>query len=194
MLVVGLGNPGFEYKKTRHNVGFLALDYIAEKMKAKFESYPKFHLAQFSLNGYIHYLMKPMTYMNLSGEAVKFFVENQNVLSTEILVIVDDVNLPVGRVKLKPSGSEGGHNGLRSIIGVIGTNFWRLRIGVGKPISENNNIKLNLADYVLSDIPESDFEIIKRIFNDLPEIISLWILGFGATVMSKINGKDYSSS
>jgi PTH1 family peptidyl-tRNA hydrolase len=133
-VIAGLGNPGPRYKNTRHNAGFAAVERVAERLNAEFAR-EKYHaiLAEARWKDHRFLLMKPMTYMNLSGESVARAVRYNNVDLCDLLVVVDDVNLEVGRLRLRPAGSAGGHNGLKSIIDHLGTNeFPRLRIGVGE--------------------------------------------------------------
>lgn len=133
-VIAGLGNPGPRYRNTRHNAGFTAVDRVAEKLNAEVarEKYRAL-IAETEWKGERLLLIKPMTYMNLSGESVARAVRYNNVELCDLLVVVDDVNLELGRLRLRPAGSAGGHNGLRSIIEHLGTDeFPRLRIGVGQ--------------------------------------------------------------
>ena len=134
-LVVGLGNPGQKYANTRHNMGFLTVDLLAEKAgvklnKVKFKS--AYNIIPFA--GCKCLVMKPQTYMNLSGEAVREAVQFYKIPADHVLVIYDDVSLPVGKLRVRPTGSAGGHNGIKNIIAHLGTqNFPRVKIGVGAP-------------------------------------------------------------
>ncbi|MEG2176418.1 MAG: aminoacyl-tRNA hydrolase [Oscillibacter sp.] len=134
-LIAGLGNPGQKYASTRHNMGFLAVDLLAEQQKVKLNKV-KFHAAYniFSFGGARCLVMKPQTYMNLSGEAVREAAQFYKIPADHVLVIHDDVDLAVGRLRLRPSGSAGGHNGLKNIIAQLSTQeFPRIKIGVGDP-------------------------------------------------------------
>ena len=153
-LVVGLGNPGAKYEHTRHNMGFLTVDLLAEQAgvklnKVKFKS--AYNIIPFA--GSKCLVMKPQTYMNLSGEAVREAVQFYKIPADHVLVIYDDVSLPVGKLRVRPTGSAGGHNGIKSIIAQLGTEeFPRIRVGVGaKP-----NPQYDLADWVLSKFSEED--------------------------------------
>lgn len=134
-LIVGLGNPGNEYAETRHNVGFMAVDCLAEKycfspFKAKFDGL----IADGSIGGEKVLLLKPQTYMNLSGEAVHEAAQFYKIPADHVLVIYDDVSLPVGKLRVRPTGSAGGHNGIKNIIAHLGTQeFPRIKIGTGAP-------------------------------------------------------------
>ncbi len=135
-LIVGLGNPGREYEATRHNAGFWWVDEFASKHGANFKSDAKFHglIARASLYGQEVYLLKPQTFMNVSGRAVGAVAQFYKIEAAQILVVHDELDLPPGSAKLKLGGGHGGHNGLKDIIAHLGTkDFWRLRLGVGHP-------------------------------------------------------------
>ncbi len=135
-LIVGLGNPGREYEATRHNAGFWWVDEFASKHGANYKSDAKFHglIARASLHGQDVYLLKPQTFMNVSGRAVGAVAQFYKIEADQILVVHDELDLPPGSAKLKLGGGHGGHNGLKDIIAHLGTkDFWRLRLGVGHP-------------------------------------------------------------
>lgn len=163
-LVVGLGNPGKEYDLTYHNVGFMVLDKMAEKLgltfsKKKMDSY----FAEGFLNNQKIMLIKPTTYMNLSGNSVVQFVRKFKLQSSDITVVCDDIDLPKGKVRFRLNGSGGTHNGLKSIVfSLNSTNFKRVKIGIGR---EQN---VDLKDYVLSKI---DDESLKIIYQSIDEAI-----------------------
>ena len=151
MIIAGLGNPGAEYANTRHNAGFWAADAIAARLRANFSPWKNHALVgELTLHGQVHLLIKPQTYMNLSGEAVAALMLENNVAPSELLVIVDDINLPTGRIRIRASGSDGGHNGLKSIINHIGKN-WRLRICGDNRLAKSDSHD-NLALYALLGI------------------------------------------
>ena len=147
-LIVGLGNPGKEYERTRHNAGYRAIDILADKLGAKIDK-GKFQglYAQTVYGGKKLYLLKPLTYMNLSGRSVLQLSAYFNIPPQRIIVLFDDISLPPGRLRIRANGSAGGHNGIKSIIAEVGSqNFPRVKIGVGsKP-----NPEFDLADWVLS--------------------------------------------
>ena len=155
-LIVGLGNPTKEYENTRHNAGFMALDYIADRLnvnikKNKFDAL----FADTKLNDKRIFLVKPQTYMNLSGESVFKFVSFYKIFIENIVVISDDISLPVGKIRIRRKGSHGGHNGLKNIINLLGSdNFPRIKIGVGAKPSD-----WNLADWVLSKFSNDELRI-----------------------------------
>jgi PTH1 family peptidyl-tRNA hydrolase len=151
-LIVGLGNPGLEYSATRHNMGFLCLDRLATKHRLRFTGKrAKSVLARGAISGHDVALAKPQTYMNLSGESVRELLRLYGMPTKSLVVVYDDVDLPVGTVRIRERGGPGTHNGMRSIVDEIGsTDFPRLRIGVGMPTDGQN-----LADYVLG-LPSPD--------------------------------------
>jgi PTH1 family peptidyl-tRNA hydrolase len=134
-LIVGLGNPGAKYAQTRHNLGFLVLDHIAEHFDQKFTNEPKFtsHLLKLDVQGETLILTKPQTMMNLSGQAVRQLAQFYKVTTSDIWVIQDDIDLDFGKLRIRQGGSSGGHNGLKSIIEYIGEEFVRFKIGVANP-------------------------------------------------------------
>lgn len=145
-LIVGLGNPGEAYSNTRHNIGFMVLDALASKTNCHFEAVKYAEKAQFRLAGRTFILIKPNTFMNLSGKAVRYWLSELNIPIDQLLVITDDLALPFGKIRLKAKGSDGGHNGLKSIQELLNTQlFARLRMGIDANFSKGKQ-----ADYVLS--------------------------------------------
>lgn len=198
MLIVGLGNPGKEYENTRHNVGFWSVDKLASFFTAVFSPVRKYkaEIASFCYKSETHYLLKPMTYMNNSGDAVWAFLEDKQTEASSILVIEDDINLPIGRVRLRANGSAGGHNGLKSIISRIGEDFWRLRIGVGKPKSEENDGASEhekLISHVLGEISQGEARILKQVIDQVPEIAQYWLSNEGNKAMNKYNSMVFEN-
>ena len=146
VVVVGLGNPGDRYKDTYHNIGFKAVDALAQDCSFEWKSEPKFHatVAKGIKGGIRFHLLKPMTYMNLSGESVRSYLSFTKLPVSSLIVVLDCADLPLGEVRYRPYGSSGGHNGLKSIDSLLGTNqYKRLRLGIGREPT------LPLADYVL---------------------------------------------
>ncbi len=151
-LFVGLGNIGTEYDQTRHNIGFMAMDALAEKYNVKFELKRLAYHASFRLKGKEIHLIKPTTYMNLSGKAIQFWLTHEKIPIENLVVITDDLALPVGKLRLKQQGSHGGHNGLRNIEEVLGTRQYnRLRFGIGDEFSKGKQV-----DFVLGKFSESE--------------------------------------
>ncbi|HJD56057.1 MAG TPA: aminoacyl-tRNA hydrolase [Rickettsia endosymbiont of Pyrocoelia pectoralis] len=170
MLIIGLGNPGKEYERTRHNIGFIAVDKLAEQYNSSFSSKKKFNceIAESSSNSQKLIFIKPSTYMNLSGKSVISVKTYYNIPLEKIFVIHDDIDLDIGRIKCKTGGGNGGHNGLKSIDGTIGNNYNRIRIGVGRP--QNNQ---DVADYVLNNFPKSEYATAEQAINKITENFDL---------------------
>ncbi len=160
-LVVGLGNPGEKYAKTRHNMGFLTLDLLAEKEKLRIDRLKfKAVTAQVTFGGARCLLMKPQTFMNLSGEAVREAAQFYKIPPEKVLVIYDDVSIPVGKIRVRPSGSAGGHNGIKNIIAHLGTDrFPRVKVGVGAPGQEDDMI-----DWVIGNPSQAERKVLQDSF------------------------------
>ena len=160
-LVVGLGNPGEKYAKTRHNMGFLTLDLLAEREHMKIDRIKfKATTAQATVGGARCLLLKPQTYMNLSGEAVREAAQFYKIPADHVLVIYDDVSLPVGKIRVRPSGSAGGHNGIKNIIAHLGTDqFPRVKIGTGAPGQDGDMI-----DWVIGEPSQADKKVLLESF------------------------------
>lgn len=159
ILIVGLGNPGRKYSKTRHNIGFMVLDFFADKYGLKFNKRDDYMISMGNVEGIEVILMKPLTFMNLSGRAVKKILEEKTIkaLPDSLIVVHDDLDLPIGKIKIKKNGSSGGHRGVQSIIDSLGTkNFIRLKIGIGKPSG------IDPSDYVLSPFSRQEKVVIKE--------------------------------
>jgi len=184
-LIVGLGNPGPEYKYTRHNIGFLIADKLAEKLKANFKTERYADVAKGNYRGKKIVIIKPNTYMNLSGKAVRYWMEKEKVSKENVLVITDDVNLDFAMLRLRPKGSDGGHNGLKSIQELIGGNDYpRLRIGIGKDYPQGRQ-----SDYVLGKWTEEQMEKMPDLIDTASDsAISFVQEGLGRA-MNKFNTK-----
>ncbi|MFV2005161.1 MAG: aminoacyl-tRNA hydrolase [Gammaproteobacteria bacterium] len=173
-VIVGLGNPGSKYTETRHNAGFWFIDEVARQYSGIFRVEKKFHseVAKISIDGKDIWLLKPDTFMNRSGLAVKSLLSFYRITAEQLLVAHDEIDLPPGTAKLKTGGGHGGHNGLRDIINQLGTkDFHRLRIGVGHPGSKDQ-----VVDYVLHNASRNDRILIDRDIDDavsvMPELAS----------------------
>lgn len=186
-LIVGLGNPGRQYEQSHHNAGFLALDYLAERLncpvtRAKFQALT----GQAQLAGHRVLLMKPQTYMNLSGNAVGAAARFYHLEPAQVLVLYDDIALAPGRLRIRPSGSAGGHNGIKSIIAALGSQeFPRIRIGVG----ERRGGEADLADFVLSEFSTADRKEIFARFDDICAAASLIVEGKIGEAMNRYNAR-----
>ena len=177
-LICGLGNPGDEYAGTRHNTGFMILDAFAKASNIYFEDKRYGFVAETSLKGRKIFLLKPSTFMNLSGNAVRYWLNQEKIDQSRLLVISDDVALPLGDYRLKASGSNGGHNGLGHIIQLIGTNYARLRIGVGNDYPHGTQV-----DWVLGRYNEDEMQTLLPTIDTSINIIKSFVLqGINATM------------
>lgn len=190
-LVVGLGNPGARYRGTRHNVGFDVVDRLADRHGLRFQPWKTVaETAEWRRPEGRVWFVKPTTFMNLSGEAVSALVGFYKVELPDILVVCDDVNLPVGRLRARPEGSDGGNNGLASISASLGTEqYSRLRIGVGR-----GDPQRDLADHVLSRCSAEDAPVIDAALERAAEAVGVWIDEGIARVMNGFNRADDGSS
>ena len=182
-LIVGLGNPGNEYNKTRHNIGFMCIDKIAKHFNVSFDS-SKFNglYTQFNYNGEKVILLKPQKYMNLSGEVIRDFVNFFKIDISDILIICDDLDTEVGTYRLRFKGSSGGHNGLKNIELHLSTKEYK-RIKVG--ISNNKNI--DTKDYVLGKFNGEELKLINPIIDKMPNIIEDYLVLPFDNLMNKYN-------
>ena len=176
-VIVGLGNPGREYAATRHNVGWWLIDHLADVWH--FDGWKKdgeSHVTTGTVGGVKVRLVKPQTYMNLSGQALKNFVRRPFWSpAKDLLIVVDEVQLPVGRIRIRPCGSAGGHNGLKSVEQALGTqDYARLRIGVG-PSEERKGIYKDLADFVLAPFARDEREDILALMPQLTATVETWL-------------------
>ena len=184
-LIVGLGNIGPKYYNTRHNVGFNILDFLAEKESLIFESAKLGDITTYKLKGRTFLLLKPSTFMNLSGKAVRFWLEKEKIPLENVLVITDDLNLPIGTFRIKSKGSDGGHNGLKDIQNVLNTtNYNRFRFGISDEFSKGRQV-----DYVLSEwTDEEEKVLVERLPKAIEAIKSFGLAGMAIT-MNTFNGK-----
>jgi len=188
-LIVGLGNPGTGYQHTRHNVGFWFVDALAELNRGVFRSEKRFHgeLATIELNGSRLYLLKPMTYMNRSGQAVAALSRFYRIPVQDILVVHDDLDIDVGELRIKSGGGHGGHNGLRDIIASCGNDvdFLRLRIGIGHP----GNSK-QVVDYVLQKPLPEELNDIDAAIQEALTTIPMLLNGDLSQVQQKLHSRN----
>lgn len=183
-LICGLGNPGAEYAGTRHNTGFMVLDAFAKASNVVFEDKRYGFVAETSVKGRKVFLLKPTTFMNLSGNAVRYWLNKENIDQKRLLVISDDVALPLGQFRLKASGSNGGHNGLGHIIQLIGQDFPRLRIGIGNDYPRGGQI-----DWVLGKYSEDDLKTLQPTIDTSADIIKSFVLHGIDETMNQYNVK-----
>lgn len=191
VLIVGLGNPGSEYRETRHNAGFMVLDRLAQRLpKKNFEEIHgcSSHYLKGTYAGRPLFLQKPETFMNLSGEAVAPLMRKEEIGPDGLLVIYDDMDLEVGKLRIRGRGSCGGHNGIRSIIETTGTeNFARIRVGIGHRTG-------NGADYVLSPFEEDEKPIIDKVLDAAADAVILILRRGLSQAMNEYNSQDYAPS
>ncbi len=182
-LIVGLGNIGPEYLFTRHNIGFMAVDYLAKTKEVSFKQDRLGAISSYKLKGHTVYLLKPSTFMNLSGKSVNYWCQQLKIEKERLLILTDDIALPFETLRLKPKGSSGGHNGLKSIEGVLATQeYGRLRMGVGADFAKGRQ-----ADFVLSNFNEDEIGLIPFILNRSNEIIDCFCLEGIQQTMNKYN-------
>ena len=184
-LIVGLGNIGAEYVNTRHNIGFKILDYFANQESVSFQTQKLGDVAEFKIKGRAVLLLKPNTYMNLSGKAVKYWLEKENIEKENILVITDDLNLSFGSIRIKSKGSDGGHNGLKNIQLLLNsTEYPRFRFGISDAFKKGKQI-----DYVLGEWSPEEKEALKERLSISTEIIKSFALAGLNNTMNLFNGK-----
>lgn len=183
-LIVGLGNPGAEYHETRHNAGWMVLDAFAEKKGISFEDRRYGFVAETNLRGRKLFLLKPTTYMNLSGNAVRYWLNKENIDNMRLLVISDELALPVGTMRLKGKGSNGGHNGLGHIQQLIGQDYARLRIGIGNTFSQGRQV-----DWVLGTFCAEEREALDPCIEQACEVIESFVMQGVERTMNQYNNK-----
>lgn len=184
-LIVGLGNIGEEYRETRHNIGFMVLDALAKASNIVFSDGRYGATAQLSLKGRQLILLKPSTYMNLSGNAVRYWMQQEKILLENVLIVVDDLALPFGTLRLKGKGSDAGHNGLKHIAATLGTqNYARLRFGIGNDFPKGGQI-----DFVLGHFDEDSMKQMPERLEVAQEIIKSFCLAGLNITMNQYNNK-----
>ncbi len=184
-LVVGLGNPGREYQNTRHNLGFMLVEHVVGLHTTGFTRYRHAQalVAETEVEGQNVLFALPLTYMNLSGHALRGITDYERIGLPDILVVTDDIHLAFGAVRLKTGGSHGGHNGMRSVIEQMGTaEVARLKMGIGQPPSPDRQV-----DYVLSDFTKEEIARMGAFIDDAAGCLRLWIAGQAAEAMTKFN-------
>lgn len=183
-LIVGLGNIGTEYDETRHNIGFKILDFLEEQEGFTFESAKLGAVATFKHKGKSVVCLKPSTYMNLSGKAVKYWMGKENIPLDNVLIITDDINLPFGSIRLKGKGSDGGHNGLKDIQNVLQTTKYnRFRFGVGSDFSKGKQV-----DYVLGKWDDDQQKAMPERLEKSTDLIRSFVFAGAKNTMNQFNG------
>jgi PTH1 family peptidyl-tRNA hydrolase len=185
-VIVGLGNPGPEHLVTRHNAGFWFVDLLARRHGGEFRDYRKFsgETARITLSEREIILLKPTTYMNRSGLAVRQLSDFYKIAPEEILVAHDELDLPVGSVRLKQGGGHGGHNGLRDTIAHLGETFWRLRLGIGHPGN-----KAEVIDYVLTRAPRAEEDLILETVSTAADVMPLLLEQGAERAMTRLHSR-----
>lgn len=184
-LIVGLGNIGAEYVNTRHNIGFKVVDHLARKESLDFQTVKLGAMAEYKLKGRTLFLLKPNTYMNLSGKAVKYWMDKENIPASNILAITDDLNLSFGTIRIKPKGSDGGHNGLKSIQQTLNSSDYpRFRFGISDDFKKGRQV-----DYVLGEWNEEETAKLPERLDVAAEIIRSFALSGLDITMNTFNGK-----
>ena len=187
-LIVGLGNPGNEYAHTRHNIGFDVVNAFVIKHEGVFKTDRLAYMSEVKWRGKKFICICPTTYMNLSGKAVKYWMDKESISEENILVIVDEVALPLNKLRIRPSGSDGGHNGLKSIHESLGTaQYARLRFGIG-----NNYPRGMQADYVLGKWLKEEEPVVKLKIDKAVEVIETFATAGLTTAMNQVNNKEFS--
>ncbi|MCO6147838.1 aminoacyl-tRNA hydrolase [Flavobacterium sp. NRK1] len=184
-LIVGLGNIGAEYVNTRHNIGFKVVDRIAQQEGSSFETAKLGAMAEVKIKGRTLFLLKPNTYMNLSGKAIKYWLDKENIPLENLLVITDDLNLPFGTIRIKAKGSDGGHNGLKSTQQLLNTaDYPRFRFGISDEFKKGKQV-----DYVLGEWNEEEKTKLSERLDTSAEAVKSFVLSGLANTMSSFNGK-----
>lgn len=184
-LIAGLGNIGAEYVNTRHNIGFKVVERLAQQEGTSFETSKLGAMAQVKIKGRTLFLLKPNTYMNLSGKAIKYWLEKENISIENLLVITDDLNLPFGTIRVKGKGSDGGHNGLKSIQQLLNTTeYARFRFGISDEFKKGQQV-----DYVLGNWDEEEQAKLPQRLDTSAEAVKSFVLSGLGNTMSSFNGK-----
>ena len=188
-LIVGLGNPGAKYRGTRHNIGFAVVDELARRGRVEFDSAPVEALVAKVRGAEPVLLAKPLTFMNASGEAVGGLARYFKIEPADLLVVVDEAQLPLGKLRARARGSAGGHNGLKSLIAHLGDQFARLRIGVGR-----GEMRRDLADHVLARFDADEAAEVERMTTRAADALEMFVTSGIEAVMNGYNGGDPATS
>lgn len=187
-LIVGLGNIGDEYQQTRHNIGFEVVEELVQKHNGQFKTDRLAAVADIKIRGKVVTCIKPSTYMNLSGRAVKYWADKLSIQPEHMIVVVDELALPLSKIRIKPSGSPGGHNGLKSISEVLGSDEYpRLRFGIG-----NNYPRGRQADFVLGRWTDNEWPLVRLKAAKAVEALETYVVQGLVAAMNEVNNKEYS--
>jgi PTH1 family peptidyl-tRNA hydrolase len=193
IFIIGLGNPGKKYSKSRHNIGFLLLEYFAKKYNSSFLIKDKLQssCSEFRINNSTYRLFLPNTFMNNSGDAVRAIVDWYKINLNQVFIIVDDKDLPLGKIRFRKKGSSGGHNGLKSIIEKLQTqNFNRIRIGIGSPLLNKEKNNFNTIAYVLGNISLEEKSILDKVYKRVIENLEQLNTKKEEHIIHKLNSFD----
>ncbi len=193
IFLIGLGNPGKKYAKSRHNIGFLLLENLSKKYNSNFvlKDKLKSSCSEFKIKDYTYRLFLPNTFMNNSGEAVRAIVDWYKINLDQLFIIVDDKDLPLGKIRFRKKGSSGGHNGLKSIIKKLQTqSFNRIRIGIGIPPSIQGTNNLNTVSHVLGNISPEEKSILDKVYKQVIESLEQLTSRKEEFIMSELNSFD----
>ena len=191
--LIGLGNPGKKYSKSRHNIGFLVLENLSRKFNSNFllKDKLKSYCSEFKINNYTYRLILPNTFMNNSGDAVRAIVDWYKINLDQIFIIVDDKDLPLGKIRFRKKGSSGGHNGLKSIIEKLQTHeFNRIRIGIGSPPSNKEIKNFNTISHVLGNISLEEKLILDKVYKRVIESLEQITIKKEEHIMNELNSFD----
>ena len=193
IFLIGLGNPGKKYSKSRHNIGFMTLENLAKKYNSNFSLKEKLKssFSEFKINDSTYRLFLPNTFMNNSGEAVRAIVDWYKINLNQIYIVVDDKDLPLGKIRFRKKGSSGGHNGLKSIIDKLQThNFNRIRIGIGSPQSINGTDNSNTISHVLGNISLEEKSILDKVYRRVIESLEQLNTKKEELIINELNSFD----
>ncbi|MEM7380618.1 MAG: aminoacyl-tRNA hydrolase [Bacteroidota bacterium] len=183
-LIAGLGNIGPEYHETRHNIGFQILDALSEKQEFSFSTEKLGDVGNYKIKGRNVLCLKPSTYMNRSGKAVKYWMDKEKIPMENVLIVTDDINIPFGTLRLKAKGSDGGHNGLKDIQTILQTAYYhRFRFGVGSDFSRGRQV-----EYVLGKWSEEEAKSLKERLEHSAELVNSFVLAGPKITMNQYNG------
>ena len=190
IFIIGLGNPGKEFSKNRHNIGFILLEQFSEKYDAQFTLKNKFksRYAEFTINDYVYRLFLPNTFMNSSGEAVRAIVDWYKINLDKLFIVIDDIDLPLGKIRFRNKGSSGGHNGLKDIINKLQTeSFNRIKIGIGSPPVNEKNKNFNTISHVLGNISLKENVILDKVYLQLIKSLEQIAIENEQYIISELN-------
>jgi peptidyl-tRNA hydrolase, PTH1 family len=188
-LIIGLGNPGKEYSTNRHNIGFLCLNHLAKINRITLDKKQgKARVGTGRIAGSEVVLAKPQTYMNASGQSAVLLMQKYQVSFDDLVVIQDDMDLPLGKIRIRKSSSSGGHKGAGSIISTLGSqDFVRIRVGIGRPLAENGSKEQDVIDYVLGDFTSEDQPVLEDVIHRVADAVACYLTSGLPAAMNRFN-------